>query len=270
VSLATAPGPTGTRRPPKPAVRWSTWAGGIAVLALTAWAWRGVGFTLAPLFDEQATRGFEIIARFFDPDWAFLVRIVDPLLETLYIAVIAAVVGCLVALPVALLCSKVTNANRLLYGVARTLLSIVRSLPDVAWGLLLVAMVGFGALSGVIALIFFNIGVVAKLTSETVDGVDLGPLEAADAAGAGRVQRAWAAVVPQVLPGYLSYSLYVFELNLRASIVIGFVGAGGIGNVIRVLLNQFAWERLGAVIFAVFVIVVVLDQVSIAMRKRLV
>jgi phosphonate transport system permease protein len=127
-----------------------------------------------------------------------------------------------------------------------------------------------GALPGILALFVFNIGVVAKLTSETVDGVDPGPIEAADAAGATRVQRAWSAVVPQILPGYLSYSLYVFELNLRASIVLGYVGAGGIGNIIRVTVTRFEWERAGAVIAAVFVIVVVLDRISIAMRRRLV
>jgi phosphonate transport system permease protein len=262
-----------SRRPDKPPVRWTTWAGVAAFLAITAWAVfepiGGMGFTLAPLFSDL-TRGVEIIARFFDPEWSYLPRVWPQFAETFYMAVLASVTGCAVALPISLYCSKVTNQSTLLYQAWRTLLSVIRSLPDVAWALLFVAAVGTGALGGVLALFMFNIGVVAKLTSETVDGVDLGPLEAADAAGAGRVQRAWSAVVPQILPGYLSYSLYVFELNLRASIVLGLVGAGGIGQVIRVTLSRFEWERMGAVIVAVFVIVVILDRISIAMRRRLV
>jgi phosphonate transport system permease protein len=262
-----------TRRPEKPPVRWTAWLAGLVFLAITAWAafepLGGMGFTLAPLFTDL-TRGVEIIARFFDPEWSYLPRVWPRFTETFYMAVLASVAGCAVALPIALFCSKVTNHNTLLYQAWRTFLSVVRSLPDIAWALLFVAAVGTGALGGVLALFMFNIGVVAKLTSETVDGVDVGPLEAADAAGAGRVQRAWSAVVPQILPGYLSYSLYVFELNLRASIVLGLVGAGGIGQVIRVTLSRFEWERMGAVIVAVLVIVVILDQLSIALRRRLV
>lgn len=283
-----APAPVTTNeRPQKPRLRWTAWAGMAVFVAITLWSaidWSGadwvdvpaldrfggLGFSLAPLFSEQATRGFSIIARFFDPQWTYLPRVWPSFLETLYIAVLAAASGCAVALPVSLYCSKVTNRSTWLYQAWRTFLSIIRSLPDVAWALLFVAAVGTGALPGVLALFVFNIGVVAKLTSETVDGVDPGPIEAADAAGATRVQRAWSAVVPQILPGYLSYSLYVFELNLRASIVLGFVGAGGIGNVMRVTVARFEWERTGAVIVAVFIIVVVLDQISIAMRKRLV
>jgi phosphonate transport system permease protein len=116
----------------------------------------------------------------------------------------------------------------------------------------------------------FNIGVNAKLTSETIDGVDLGPVEAADASGANRMQRAWAAVVPQILPSYMSYSLYVFELNIRASVVIGLVGGGGIGQVIRVQLNQFNFSNLGALIVGLFVVVFVLDRISLMIRRRLV
>ena len=261
-------------RPVKPRTRWTVWAGLTVFVAITLWAalepLGGIGFTLTPLFSEQAIAGRHIIARFFNPEWRFLPTAWPRFLETLYMAVMASSVGCALALPVSLYCSKVTNRSTVLYQAWRTLLSVIRALPDVAWALLFVAAVGTGALPGMLALIVFNMGIVAKLTSETVDGVDPGPLEAADAAGASRVQRAWAAVVPQILTGYLSYSLSVFELNLRAATVLGFVGAGGIGTVIRVTYTRFEFERLGAVIVAIFVIVALLDRVSMALRRRLV
>jgi phosphonate transport system permease protein len=261
-------------RPTKPPVRWTVWAGGVVFLAITLWAalepLGGIGFSLAALFSEQFRAGGEIVAQFFDPDWSILSRSSGAFFETVYVAVIAAVFGCGAALPVALLASRVSNSNRVSYGIARTVLSVVRSLPDIAWALILVTAVGTGALGGLLALTIFNVGVVAKLTSETIDAVDLGPLEAARASGAGRIQTAWISVVPQILPGYLSYTLYVFELNLRASIVLGYVGAGGIGDVIRVQLARFEYESVGAIIIAVFVIVVLLDQASIGLRRRLV
>lgn len=263
----------GTRPPParpkRPPPRWSLWGGLAVVAVITWWSARQIDFTLVPLFTD-IDRGSAIIVRFLDPNWSFIFDVWPRWLETLYIAVIAAVVGNGVALFVSLLASPVTSPNRVVYQAAKTVLSVVRSLPDVAYALLFVAAVSTGALAGILALIMFNIGVNAKLTSETIDAVDTGPLEAADAAGANRLQRAWSAVVPQILPNYLSYSLYVFELNIRASVVIGVVGGGGIGSVIMVQLGRFNYENIGAIIVALFIVVFVLDRASIWFRRRLV
>jgi phosphonate transport system permease protein len=119
-------------------------------------------------------------------------------------------------------------------------------------------------------LIFFNIGVMVKLTSETVDAIDVGPLEAANASGATRTQTAWQSIVPQILPNYLSYGLYVFELNIRASVVIGFVGGGGIGNVLNVQLALFNYGNISVLIIVLFVAVFIIDRISIQLRRRLV
>lgn len=256
-------------RPTKPPIRWTVWVGLAAVVAITAWSAYGIEFTLQPLF-TNVTRGSRVLAEFFRPDWGFLFSVWPAWLETLYIAVIAAVVGNGLALFVSFLASSVTSPNGVVYRLAKVVLSVIRSLPDVAYGLLFVAAVGTGALGGIMALVMFNLGVNAKLTSETIDAVDVGPVEAADAAGANRLQRAWTAVLPQVLPNYISYSLYVFELNIRASVVIGIVGGGGIGNVINVQLSRFAYDNIAGIVVALFVVVFVLDRVSIALRRRLV
>lgn len=261
-------------RPVKPSTPWSVWAGVVGTLAMTAWAVSerlgGIGFTLAPLFGEDIVRGREIIAEFFPPSMRFIDNIFEPLLETFLIAVVATVVGVVLALPLSLLASRATGVGRALHAFVRGLNSVVRSLPDIAWGLLAVAAVGTGALAGVIALVFFNVGVMVKLASETVDAVDTGPIEAATASGATRVEASWQAMVPQILPNYLSYALYVFELNIRASIVIGLVGAGGIGQVINVLLSRFDYPQLSLVILVILVLVFVIDRASVAIRRRLV
>jgi phosphonate transport system permease protein len=244
---------------------WSLLA--VAVVVTIA-AGSAIEFDLLPLFSDT-TRGWFIVSQFFSPDWGYLGRIVSPLLDTITIAVVASAFGCVLALGAAMLASKVTARNVVVYRLAKFVLSVLRSLPDVVWGMLFVAFVGVGALAGMLALVAFNIGIIAKLTAETIDAVDPGPLEAADAAGANAVQRARVAVVPQILPNFASYALYVFELNVRASVVLGFVGAGGIGTQIAVELARFNYDNLSAIIVVLFVVVFTIDQVSGLLRRRL-
>ena len=139
--------------------------------------------------------------------------------------------------------------------ISRGILSVVRAIPDFLYALIFVAAVGIGPLPGILALIFFNVGVVAKLLSETVDAIDTGPIEAADAVGSGRTQMVRWAVLPQVLPNYVAFSLYAFELNVRASTVLGFVGAGGIGFLLRTQYQFLQWSNVSVIIICLFVIV---------------
>jgi phosphonate transport system permease protein len=120
------------------------------------------------------------------------------------------------------------------------------------------------------ALIFFNIGVVAKLLSETVDGVDTGPIEAVDAGGSSRSQMVRWAVLPLVLPELVGFWLYRFEINIRAGAVLGVVGAGGIGFLLRIQYGFWKWENVAVIIIELFFIVVIIELVSIRLRRRLV
>lgn len=214
--------------------------------------------------DSVARRGLLV------PNFAFFPRVIDPLLETLKMAIIASAIGCVLALPVAFWVSRVTAPNRVALFIGRTVLSVVRAIPDILYALVFVAAVGIGPLAGIAALFFFNVGVVAKLLSETVDGVDVGPIEAARAGGANRTQTVRWAVLPQVMPNYVAYSLYTFELNIRASAVIGIVGAGGIGNLLFAQYRFFNWSNVSVIIIVLFVMVMVIEFISIGLRRRLV
>lgn len=262
------PEPPGIR-PAWPRPRGSSWALLAAAGAVSVWALIGIEFDLRPLWQDFG-RGWFIIREFFSPRWPFLVRTIPAWTETLSIAVLATLVGCSIGLAAAMLASQVTTRNRLVHRGSRLLLSMVRSLPDVGYGLLFVALVGVGSLAGILALVMFNIGIVAKLTAETIDAIDPGPLEAADASGADGLQRARMTVLPQILPNYLSYCLYVFELNIRASVVIGIVGGGGIGSVIQVELNRFNYSNLSAIIVLLIVVVFSIDQFSRLLRRRII
>jgi phosphonate transport system permease protein len=269
---AATPPLRGRARPTKPG---RSLAGPVAVLGfliVTWWAASeqfGIDFDIGELL-ANLTRGADILAEFFPPNWAYLPEIVGPMIETFAMAIIASAIGCTVAVPFAFLASRVTTPNVAVYLVDRSVLNVIRALPDLLYALIFVAALGIGPLPGILALILFNIGVVAKLLSETVDGVDTGPIEAARASGANRVQTVRWAVFPQVLPSYVAYSLYVFELNVRASAVLGLVGAGGIGVEINTQRQFFNYANLSVILIVIFVAVLVIEQFSIWLRRRLV
>lgn len=259
-------------RPTKPPASLVAPLGFVVFLAITWWAVSeefGIGFDVGELLGNL-TRGADILAEFFPPNWAFVERTIGPMLETFGMAILAGVIGCVIALPIAFLASRVTSPNLVTYAVDRGLMSVVRALPDILYALVFVAALGIGPLPGILALVFFNVGVVAKLLSETIDGVDTGPIEAARASGANRIQTVRWAVLPQVLPNYVAYSLYAFELNVRASFVIGIVGAGGIGNLLNAERRFFRYENLSVIVIEIFFFVMLIEIVSIWLRRRLV
>ena len=229
----------------------------------------GIGLDVGSII-EDIGRGVPILQQLLDPNWAFLPRVVEPLIETFQIAVVAAFIGCGVALPISFFASRTTVPGRATLTISRGLLSVVRAIPDFLYALIFVAAIGIGPLPGILALIFFNVGVVAKLLSESVDAIDTGPIEAADATGSGRMQTVRWAVLPQVLPNYVAFSLYAFELNVRASTVLGYVGAGGIGFLLRTQYQFLQWSNVSVIIICLFVIVFAIELVSIRLRRRLV
>ena len=261
-----------TRRPTKPRRSPVIFIGiavfiGITLVSLSE-QW-GIGLDIGGIIADIG-RGEQIIRELLNPNWAFLPRTIDPLLETFAMAVVSAFIGCTLALPIVFFASRVTAPNRITLTLTRGTLSVVRAIPDFLYALIFVAAVGIGPLAGVVALVLFNVGVVAKLLSETVDGVDRGPIEAVDAGGASRTQMVRWSVFPQVLPNYVAFSLYAFELNVRASTVIGVVGAGGIGTLLFTQYRFFQWSNVSVIIIELFVIVFVIELVSIRLRRRLV
>jgi phosphonate transport system permease protein len=261
-----------SRRPTRPRRSPAIFVGLVALVIITWLALSkefGIGLDLGGLINDIA-RGQGILAELLSPNWAFFPRTVEPMVETFQIAVLGAVIGCAIALPVSFLASRVTARNAAVLGITRTILSVIRAIPDILWALLFVAAVGIGVLPGILALVFFNIGVVVKLLSETIDGVDPGPLEAARATGGNGLQSVRWAVLPQVLPNYVAYSLYAFELNVRASAVLGVVGAGGIGNELFTQYRFFNWSNVSVIVIELFVLVMLIELISIQVRRRLV
>lgn len=258
-----------SRRPPKPKRSILVPAGMLAAAIITIWAAFAIKLDLISMLQDIAA-GAGILGELFDINWDFFPRTIGPLIETIQMAIIASIVGCAIALPLAFLASRVTAANRWSMTIDRSVLIVIRSLPDLLYAMIFVLALSIGPTAGVLALILFNMGVMAKLLSETVDAVDTGPMEAARSAAATHTQTVRSSVLPQVLPNYVAFALYIFELNIRASTVLGLVGAGGIGLILNSQMRFFHYGNVGLVILELFVLVLLIEIASSALRRRLV
>lgn len=247
-----------------PPVLWLAALGGV-----TAWAANGVGFAPGELFSNLG-RLERIVGDSFPPDWAFWRRLLRPFVETLQIAVVGTVVGGLIALPLAILAARRVSPARWVGFVHRSVMNLLRTMPDLFWAMLFASAVGFGPFAGALALSVFTVAVVSKLLSESAEAIDFGLNEAVTASGGTWLQTVRFSVLPQVLPQYVSFVLYAFEINVRASTVLGLVGAGGIGMVLNTQRTTFEYQRVTLIVLAIFAVVVLLEQLSEAARRRLV
>lgn len=257
--------------PPRPPASRFALVGTAGALVLTWLTAVAVDFSFAELVENLARRNL-VVEGLLRPDvtqlWSERSR--TAFVETLQLAVIGTVTGGFISLPLALWATDYGNPNVPLRTLVRTFNNVVRSMPDLLWALLFVTAVGIGALPGLLALFFFSIAVVSKLTADTLDGVDRGPIEAAQASGAGLTAMLRTAVVPQILPAYSSFVLYGFELNLRASAVLGLVGAGGIGARIEFFRGRGEWSEVWGLVLMFFAVVFLVERLSVSLRRRLV
>ena len=255
-------------RPRKPRTAWKVWAWLAVVAGLTVLAGWSIDFTLSPSI-RNVDYWLRTILAFITPNWSYFPRIVEPLWVTFSISLVAAAFAALFAIVVAMLASRVTMRIEWVYRLSRWVLAVWRSLPDVVWAMLFVAMVGSGPFAGTLAMIAFGFGIVVKLTAETIDAVDRGPLDAVDASGGTGFQRARVAVVPAILPNFASYALYNFESTVRASVVLGYVGAGGVGTALAVQSKAGNYENVAMIVLATLVLVIVIDALSWLLRRWL-
>lgn len=255
--------------PAKPGRNWWLWGGAAGFLAaMTIWSAYGIGFSLAELLCNLGS-GSRLLQESWPPDFAFLPRLYEPFMETVYIAIIGTVVGGLLAVPIAVLAARNLSLGKFIWFADRNFMNILRTLPDLFWAMLFAAAVGFGPVAGALALSVFTIAVVSKLWSESLEAIDMSLPEAVRSVGGSWLQMVQFGALPQALQHYVSYVLYAFELNVRASMVLGLVGAGGIGMILETQRANFEYERVTMIILAVLVAVLIIEQISETIRRRL-
>ena len=242
----------------------------IAALVLLAiiLSLRMTGFDLG-LIIRKFDKLMDLMVKLFHPKWSFFDKVTRPLVDTIKMSILGTVIGCALALPVAVLSSTNIDKNRVIVSVLRFILALIRTLPTLVIALVCALIFGLGTFAGTLAISIFTFGIVAKMLYESIETIDMGPFEAMEAMGANKFQAFWSACVPQILPVYLSHSLYCFEMNVRASAILGYVGAGGLGITINERIGWRDYEGLGMVLLTLFVVVVAIEFTSEYLRGKL-
>lgn len=217
-----------------------------------------------PLSDAQG----KLKQRWWDN--TFPQTIVGATVETVQMALAGTFLALLVAFPLGFLAARNTTPHPGVYHMARLILNFLRTIPDLALGLLFVAAVGLGAFAGTLALFIHTATVLGKLLSESVENIDEGVVEAIRATGAGYTQVLTFAVLPQILPDLISFTLYRLETNIRAASVLGLIGAGGIGYLMNTSFRTFQYQEAAAIVLVLIVLVMVVDYASYRLRKLVV
>ena len=210
----------------------------------------------------------DMIGRATPPAFDEFPDVLQPALETVDIAIVGTVFGVILAVPLAVLAAaNVTPARPLYYG-ARAVIALTRAVPDLVWALLFVAAVGLGPFPGVLAQSVHSIGMLGRLLAEVIEDMDMGPVEALRLTGANRVQVFTHAVVPGVLPSLLGIGLYRLDENLRNSLILGFVGAGGLGFQLLTAMNLFQYKTVSLLLIVTFLLVMATERLSAELRRR--
>jgi phosphonate transport system permease protein len=196
--------------------------------------------------------------------------VVGATLETVQMALAGTFLALLVAFPVGFLAARNTTPHPLVYYGLRGALNFLRTIPDLALGLLFVAAVGLGAFAGTLALAIHTATVLGKLLSESVENIDEGIVEAIRATGAGYAQILSFAVLPQILPDLISFTLYRLETNIRAASVLGLIGAGGIGYLMSTSFRTFQYQEAAAIVVVLIALVMFVDYLSSRLRNLVV
>ncbi len=210
-----------------------------------------------------------ILEKIFHPDFDYFNKVWPPLVDTVRMSLVGSAAGSFLSLPFAVLASANINSSKVTLSILRVIINVVRTLPTLIIASVSALIFGLGTFAGTVAIGFFTFGVVAKMLYESIETIDMGPFEAMQSLGASRFQAFWSALMPQILPTYLSHALYSFEMNIRAASILGYVGAGGLGILIAERVGWRDYQGLGTVLAALFVTVLLIDNLSGYLRRKL-
>jgi len=264
-----------------PRFSWKTSLTVLAILGLTGYSVAGTEFNVVELVTNTGPVE-RFLSEMFPPDLsgATLKATGTGILETFQMSFLGALLGAAVAFPLAALGTQevttvgASSGERLLraipYHLARLVLNVFRSVPDILWALVFVVALGLGPFPGTLALAVHSAGVLGKLYSETLEAVPTRPVEALTATGASGFQAFLFGRLPQAMSSFTSLTLYQWECNIRSATILGFVGAGGIGQQILISMNLFDYPKVATLVGATIVVVLAVDRFSAAIRRRLV
>ena len=244
------------------------WGGAAILLFILAQAAHNTQVSPTNLI-TGAGRIVDIVGRAVPPDWSQLPSEWGPTRETIDIALIGTALGAILACPLALLSARTLVPNPVIRMLARSIVALLRAVPDLVWALIFVTAVGLGPFPGVLSLILHTAGMLGRLGAEMIEDMDVMPLEAMELAGANRLQIFIHGILPTLMPSMFGLILYRLDENLRCSLVLGFVGAGGLGFQLFTAISLFQYRTASLLLLMILAIVLIVETSSSAIRKRL-
>lgn len=212
-----------------------------------------------------------LVGRMLPPatDPEFLARVADRLIETIYIAVAGTAIGIVLSFPIAFLAARKLSPLGRVRWLARGFVSFCRTVPDLVWALIFVSAVGLGSVAGMLAIVVDTIGFCARFFAEAMEDSDPAPQEALEATGASKLDILFAAVIPDAMPSFINTALFALEKAVRSSVVLGIVGAGGIGQELKANFELFQYPKAATIIIAIFIIVLAMERLTDWLRQRI-
>ena len=262
---------TGVARPERPlGPRLARIGLFVRVAIAFTWGFTGLDASIERLRSAPGD-AWRIVRLMWPPDFATEIErgVIGKVLESVYIAWVGTVIGAALSLPLAFLASNNISPSFIRLPI-RQLFNVIRAVPELIVAVVLLGVVPLGPWAGALAIGLHSIGTLGKLASEEIESADGGPVEAVEACGGTWISRVRWGVLPQVMPSITSYWLFRFEINVRASAVLGMIGAGGVGSELVALLNFRLYRQVGAVLIITVAAVVFIDTVSSAIRKRII
>lgn len=198
----------------------------------------------------------------------------DKMIETIFLALMGTFFALVVSIPLSFLGARNlmqgTRVGWAIYYLVRTIFNVLRSIETLILAVIMAVVVGLGPFAGVMAIVIHSIGAMGKLYSESIESIDPGPIEAITATGANRLQVVLFAVLPQVVPAFLSFTMYRWDINVRLSTIIGLVGGGGIGFILIQYINLLQWNQAATALWLIGIVVIVMDYASAVIREKLI
>lgn len=243
----------------------------IAILTIYGYTLTDIEIKWGRVFSERTIENIDrVIPKLFAPDFSVYAKVMEKMIETLFIAYTGTLMAAVLAIPFAFLAASNMFKSKWVNTLGKWILNGIRAFPELMLALIFVASIGPHPFAGVLAIGIHSIGMLGKLYAESIEAIDMNVVEAMEANGANKIQTLFYGILPQVIPDFLSYGIYRFEIDVRASTILGIIGAGGIGTLITISVANRNWSEVGMILLVIIVVVTIIDYISSFVRKRIV
>lgn len=246
----------------------------IAIILIALLAWSVLGLNLSGVEENGLQIAQNIILGILTPDLEFLFDMSDAgvlylLLETMAIAFLGTVFGSILAIPISFLMAPSIVGNTVSW-LTRLIVIVIRTIPAIIYGLMFIRVTGPGPFAGVLTMSLTSIGMVSKLYVDIIEDIDRGILEAMASMGAETYEQIRYGIIPQLVSNFLSITIYRYDMNLRDAVILGIVGAGGIGAPLIFAMNSYRWHEVGSILIGLILLILIIEALSSRIRAKLV